>query len=155
MDQKYIDRFWSKVYKIPDSNGCLNWTASHRNGYGVFGEYKKTHDAHRLAWRLTHGDVPPGMCVCHKCDNRSCCNVSHLFLGTPLNNMRDKMSKGRQLVGEQNSHAVLTARDAVNIRALCDWSAFRQKDVASEYRISRALVSLIVSRKRWSHVQWP
>jgi HNH endonuclease len=155
MDIRYIDRFWSKVSKVPDANGCLNWTASHRNGYGVFGEYKKVHDAHRLAWKLTHGDMQPGMYVCHRCDNRSCCNVEHLFLGTPMDNMRDKMAKGRQLRGEQNSLSTLTAQDIVTIRALCDWSGFKQMDVAAEYGVSRSLVCGIVNRKRWSHVQWP
>ncbi|MGV0949437.1 MAG: HNH endonuclease signature motif containing protein [Azonexus sp.] len=58
-----------------------------RKQYGIL--------AHRMAWELEHGPVPKGMLVCHTCDNPACVNVAHLFLGSPRDNMLDKMAKGR------------------------------------------------------------
>lgn len=51
--------------------------------------------AHRVAWELEYGSIPEGMLVCHHCDVKSCQNPTHLFLGTPLDNMQDRDQKGR------------------------------------------------------------
>lgn len=82
--------------------GCWQWTKNKdRLGYGrlkislgtrlLF----KTSSAHRFAWELIVGEIPEGMCVLHKCDNRACCNPDHLFLGTQQDNMQDMHKKGR------------------------------------------------------------
>ena len=83
------------------ATGCVEFTGyRNEHGYGVIlGENGKTALAHRAAWTIHHGAVPDGLCVCHKCDNPSCCNVEHLFLGTHLENMRDRDRKGRTLKG--------------------------------------------------------
>jgi len=89
------ERFWSKVL-IKEPDECWIWTAFiDRHGYGRFyvdGEMMQTH---RIAYTLTHGPIPPGMEVCHKCDNPQCCNPNHLFLGTHADNMLDMRQKKR------------------------------------------------------------
>ncbi len=61
----------------------------HSDGYGQY----KTFTAMRVAWALVHGSVPPRLLVCHKCDNRPCCNSAHHFLGTPMDNADDRITK--------------------------------------------------------------
>jgi len=77
-------------------SGCLEWTGSLiGRGYGRTRVGGKFYTLHRLAWTLAHGPIPDGMFVCHKCDNPKCFELSHLFLGTPSDNRRDCIAKGR------------------------------------------------------------
>jgi hypothetical protein len=98
-------RFWSKVSVRDDKSACWLWTAS------VVGRGKVQHGqftyrlgpkqpqvhvyAHRVAWQLTYGAIPKGLCVCHRCDVPRCCNPAHLFLGTQADNLNDARAKGR------------------------------------------------------------
>jgi hypothetical protein len=82
--------------------GCWEWARGrNRLGYGqlVFAGGKWM--AHRLAWVLTKGAIPPGMFVCHKCDNPSCVNPAHLFVGDHTANQRDMIAKNRHSKGSQ------------------------------------------------------
>jgi hypothetical protein len=67
-----------------------------RSGYGAFKVGKKTVGAHRVAWEIVNGPIPAGLFVRHfVCNNPLCCNVEHLRLGTPADNVADMMSSGR------------------------------------------------------------
>ena len=91
-------RFWRSVERIPE-HSCWEWVgARNQDGYGVIsvgGRRSPQERAHRLSWRLHYGEIPAGMLVLHRCDNSSCVNPDHLFLGTQADNMRDKIQKGR------------------------------------------------------------
>jgi len=101
-------RFWSKVEKSTKDE-CWWWKASiDVNGYGQFGlmpgqlgtgPKQVMAKAHRVAWLLTHGEIPTGMYLCHKCDLPRCVNPDHLFLGTQTDNMRDCVDKNRHGCG--------------------------------------------------------
>jgi hypothetical protein len=77
---------------------CLEWPGYKVKGYGQFSVLGKSAIAHRFAWALSNGFIPPGMEICHRCDNPACVRVDHLFVGTHADNMKDMANKGRSHV---------------------------------------------------------
>lgn len=108
-----IDSFWKKVDK---SEYCWEWQAAlDSDGYGVFSLNDKSIKAHRFVAEFVMGLDISDLCVCHKCDNRKCVNPDHLFLGTQMDNSRDRDAKGRSVKGrkQSKSHIEKKARSKI------------------------------------------
>jgi HNH endonuclease len=89
----YRERFYDRV-RVGD--GRWEWTGGYGlDGYGKTTVHYRTTRAHRAAWALERGPIPDGALVLHRCDNPRCVRASHLFLGTQLDNMRDRAKKRR------------------------------------------------------------
>lgn len=95
INEYHIDRFISRI-KFFDIDRCWEW-GSYKSqlGYGKFAIGKKKFLAHRLSFLISRGEIPNGVSVCHSCDNPSCVNPDHLFLGSHSDNMRDMYTKRR------------------------------------------------------------
>jgi len=137
---------------MPEPNsGCWLWLGAvdHKTGYGHFSSTRSNiTGAHRASWQLHKGAIPTGLCVCHKCDVRSCVNPDHLFLGTYSENMQDAARKGRMRwkqgesrnlpIGEKHHQSKLTAEQVREIReSRLSGISFARKFGVSNVTISR------------------
>jgi hypothetical protein len=92
-------RFWAKVDRRGDDE-CWPWLAYvTMNGHGALKFGGITETAHRVSYRLAHGDIPAGLLVRHRCDNAACVNPAHLVLGTVQQNNADRLERGRYVRG--------------------------------------------------------
>lgn len=106
--------FWQSATDLNMLNDgpCLEWTGwVNSSGYGTTKRNGQTL-LHRAVWVEMRGPIPPGMCVCHHCDNRRCCRSAHLFLGTNMDNVADKMAKGRHVALSNEAHGSARLTDA-------------------------------------------
>lgn len=143
------ERFWEKVDKRADDE-CWEWRATKlKSGYGNF-RLKKHHvSAHRMAYYLTNGTLPADNYICHTCDNRACCNPSHLWAGTNADNMEDMAAKGRRHSGENHMWSKLTWPQVVAMRQIWKGGGVTQAELGNRFGVSRSLVSEIVRNKIW------
>jgi hypothetical protein len=139
---------------IPEPNsGCWLWTKGlFKAGYGSLYLNGRSALAHRFAWRLLKGKIPQGLCVCHKCDVRSCVNPDHLFVGTIADNNLDMEAKGRQrkraLRGEENPRSTLTKENVNEIKKRLA-TGERQIDLANEFNVSKTTICDIAHFRHW------
>lgn len=159
--EQQIKALWNQVNKngsipmhCPELGMCWEWTGhTNKKGYGeirIHGIYKRVH---RTVWVLFNGLIPDGLWVLHKCDNRKCCNPSHLFLGTHADNMRDMVTKNRQNKGvnapkgEDNGNHKFSDKLINEIRERYMQGGIKQSELVKEYGISKSHISVIVKNQ--------
>jgi HNH endonuclease len=145
-------RFWSKVNK-KEPDDCWEWISyKFSNGYGAIKVDGQNVGAHRISYKLNVGD-PKDLHVCHKCDNPSCVNPKHLFLGTNLENTQDRNRKNRQAkpMGILHPNVKLSEQDIIDIREKINQGR-TQRSIAKDYGISQQQVCAINTKKAWKHL---
>jgi len=151
-------RFWQRV-SISSPDACWDWNGPRQpHGYGLFhiASMQRNVGTHRISYVIAHGDIPNGMCVCHSCDNPSCVNPAHLWVGTQAQNVVDRKLKGRNGAsrGESSPKAILTEVDVIEIRrraAAGRWGI--QAQLAREYGVDPMTIRDIVVGRNWKHVK--
>lgn len=144
----FAERFWLRVTK---TRGCWFWLAStDGDGYGQVCRDGRLRKSHRVAWEMARGPIPAGALVLHKCDTPACVRLSHLFLGTPSDNRRDCVAKGRTNLPCGNQHwcAKLTATKALRIRHL-EKAGWTLRALALKFAVSVRTVQKIVDGETW------
>lgn len=155
---KYLELlFWSRV-KVSKKHLCWNWQASKdRRGYGRLsrgGELAgKTIKSHRMSWELLNGKIPKNIHVLHRCNNPSCCNPFHLYIGTHKKNMSDALRDLRFKRGESRLDSKLTVKDVVEIRAKFIPFEYTIRMLAVEYGLSISGIANVVYRTAWKWVK--
>lgn len=179
------ERFRRRMATVAKGDGCWEWpgtrTSTRGYAYGVLRSGPRgavrQRLAHRFAWELAHGSIPPEMNVLHHCDNPPCVKTEpdaqwpdgHLFLGTDADNNRDRDQKGRHRVlrggdhpqrldpskvlrGERSGNAKLTEAMVREMRARRAGGE-RLATLATAFGITMGQVSAIATRRNWAHVE--
>lgn len=154
-----IMRFWEKVDKKEEGQ-CWNWKGyKGRTGHGQMTIMQKQVYVHRFSWELHNGrEIPDGMYVCHKCDNGSCVNPNHLFIGTQKENVDDMVSKGRaihplegRVRGEKNGNSKLNLEQVNEIRKKYIPYKVTHKQLGLEFGVSEITIRKILKGQLWNY----
>ena len=173
-----IARFWKHVDRS-NPDGCWPWIGQPSQSYPEFRAWygpdgsRIRVNAHVASYEINVGPIPDGLFVCHTCDIPRCVRPDHLFLGTPLDNQRDMITKGRQVwtgatrparglfngaytkperrpKGERHGCAILTADRVRALRHRASTTTLLQRQLAVEFGIAQGTVSAILRRRIWA-----
>lgn len=144
------ERLDRNTFYSPD--GCWYWTGSVKvTGYGIISVKDRLYAAHRISYAIRKGPVN-NLFICHTCDNPKCINPDHLWMGTDMDNVLDKVQKGRCFSGsgELNGLAKLTEKQVLEIRSLN--GKVKPIEIAKKYSMSRTGINHILTRSTWKHL---
>lgn len=140
------DAFSQRFAKGP---GCWNWRGTLDGyGYGVLDYNFRRYRAHVLSLLFDGRPVGPGQVARHHCDNPSCVRPDHLCPGSPAENARDAMERGRLARGETHKQAKLNAETVKEIRSSSETNTF----LSQRFGVSRVTIARVRSGLTWRHI---
>jgi predicted XRE-type DNA-binding protein len=150
-DEEYLisakERFFDKLIIGKE---CWIWIGlKNKQGYGNFNYRGKYYLSHRMSWIFHNGLIPQKYCVCHKCDNPSCVNPEHLFLGTHSDNMNDAYQKGRRNNAKENHPRYRITKEMVEKVKDLRKTGLTQKKIGEAIGLTQTTVSSILLGKHW------
>ncbi len=138
-------RGFEELYEVDEGTGCWVWTGTkYADGYGLFRCLRQDMLAHRFSWWMHNGVIPDGLYVLHHCNNPSCVNPEHLFLGTAKDRARNMQHKGGN-----HSNAKLSKADVDEIKKLLE-TGYTGASIAQQFNISASVISKIKTGKHWA-----
>lgn len=152
---------FDKAFERRGEKECWPWLRlKTKEGYGRYWDPDAEHviGAHRFSYIRSKGAIPKGMHVCHECDNPSCVNPAHLFLGTFRDNMNDMRSKKRHFVpkapdnrGSRHGMSKLTEWDIFKIIQM-RIRGHTLQEIADQFFSNSGQIANICNGKTWKHV---
>ena len=135
----------------PDSCWIWNGPRDPSRTYGTIQLKSGRIRTHRLAYFLSFGPVPDGLFVCHKCDNRLCCNPAHLYAGTHEQNMKDMRSRMsyRPLSGESHPNNRITFQDVLDIKKAYYFEGVNPSSLSKKYKVTGDHIRNVLRGRFW------
>ena len=133
---------------------CWEWQGSRSTaGYGHIKVDDRLTPAHRIAFTMAKGPIPPGKIIMHSCDNRRCCNPAHLSIGTKKENAADMLQKGRanKATGLRHHAAKLTPADIDQARAL-KARGVSLSAIGRQFGVDRTTVRNAITGRTWRSI---
>lgn len=150
-----LTKFSREIVLEEQENGCIRCLSHCQDSDGyVRIRYKGKHERlFRVIYTLRHGEIPKGKVIRHICDNRWCCNIEHLEIGTQKDNVRDMIERGRDCFhnpninsrGEKNHNSKLTEKEVKEIYL----SNFGYRKLSKIYNVSSTNIRNIKKKLQW------
>jgi hypothetical protein len=143
----WLERFWARVEIGTGEDGCWYWRgATTAARYGIVSVNRQLVRAHRLSYLIHNGSLSADRYCLHRCDEPSCVNPRHLFVGTARDNARDMVAKGR------GAHRKLNP-DVVRAMRFDHASGVSLRELAMRHNVSPSTVFAVTARRTWRNVQ--
>ncbi len=143
--EQWISRYVK--YNIDINTGCYICTSHAKDKFGYCRCARKTQTyVHRAIYEGVYGQIPTNMYICHTCDNPSCININHLYLGTPIDNTNDRSNRNRSAIGEKSGRSKISNAQALEIY---NDISHTHKELSIIYNIDESQVSRIKSKITW------
>lgn len=145
-------RFWDKV-ELSMGDGCWEWQAATRRGYGILSIGTTSINAHRLSYIIDEG-TEPGDFVLHTCDNPPCVNPGHLYEGDPRDNARDwydRQNAAELFQEDSNPNSKLTIEEVKQIKS--ELGETPGSELAERYGVHPSTISHIATGRNWENVE--
>jgi len=137
--------FWRNVNRIDDATSCWEWLGCRDRGYGKYKLNRRMTSAHRAAWVIQNGEIAEGELICHKCNNRSCVRLDHLYKGDSFTNMRDRKLDGKYY-GKHNGNCKL---DWEVVQAIRSHEGASSSFLAKKFGVHRSHIWRIRNDEDW------